>query len=44
MLGLLKQFEEDCADDELNACEEERVAQLEARLSGLDLGILLACV
>lgn len=38
MLELLKQFEEDCTEDEQNASEGERVAQLASRLSGVDLG------
>lgn len=41
MLALLKQFEEDCADDEETIREGEATAQLAARLQDIDLGIIL---
>lgn len=38
MLELLRQFEEDCAEDEQTIRDEETTSQLAARLQGIDLG------
>lgn len=39
MIDLLKQFEEDCEEDEQAMRHEAQTANLAARLQGIDLGI-----